>query len=271
LPNVEESSVRAHTDEPDHTTGRPDDATGKFTDKLDDVRDTATNTVEEISTSVSAAVEKVEAKIKPRLRGWIHAGTFPFALAAGIVLVVLAPTVPGKISASVFALTACLLFGVSAVYHRGTWSPRTEAVLRRLDHTNIFLIIAGTYTPLAVLLLPRSQGTVLLALVWGGALVGLLARILWLHAPRWVYVPVYLALGWVAVAYMGQFWSSGGPAVVWLIAAGGAAYTAGAIVYGTKRPDPSPTWFGFHEIFHVFTVIGFACHVVAIYLANLAV
>ncbi|MEV0894396.1 hemolysin III family protein [Promicromonospora sp. NPDC050262] len=258
----------AQADGPDRPASRLDEVTSKVSETLDDVRDKATDVVQVISTSVSSTVEK---KVKPRLRGWIHAGTFPLALAASIVLIALAPTAAGKISASVFGLSACLLFGVSAVYHRGNWSPRTEAVLRRLDHTNIFLIIAGTYTPLAVLLLPPGQGTVLLAIVWSGALVGLLARVFWLNAPRWVYVPVYLALGWVAVAYMGQFWATGGPAVVWLIAAGGVAYTAGAIVYGTKKPDPSPTWFGFHEIFHVFTVLGFACHVVAIYLANLAI
>jgi hemolysin III len=264
--------VRAHPDEPDHSAGRLNEVTGEVTekiaDRIDDAREKATDVVQDISASVATTVEK---KIKPRLRGWIHAGTFPFALAASIELIALAPTVPGKVSASVFGLSACLLFGVSAVYHRGNWSPRTDAVLRRLDHTNIFLIIAGTYTPLAVLLLPRSQGTMLLALVWSGALLGLLARIFWLNAPRWVYVPVYLALGWVAVAYMGQFWAVGGPAVVWLILAGGVAYTLGAIVYGTKKPDPSPAWFGFHEIFHVFTVLGFACHLVAIYLANLAI
>ncbi|MFI9486783.1 hemolysin III family protein [Promicromonospora sp. NPDC052451] len=261
----------AQADGPDRQAGRLEEVTGKVSETLDGVRDKAGDVVQVISTSVSSTVEKVERKIKPRLRGWIHAGTFPFALAASIVLIALAPTTAGKVSASVFGLSACLLFGVSAVYHRGNWSPRTDAVLRRLDHTNIFLIIAGTYTPLAVLLLPPGQGTVLLTLVWSGALLGLLARVFWLNAPRWVYVPVYLALGWVAVAYMGQFWAIGGPAVVWLILAGGIAYTLGAIVYGTKKPDPSPAWFGFHEIFHVFTVLGFACHVVAIYLANLAI
>jgi len=255
--------VRTHTDEPDQSAGRPD-GTGTVPERIEDA-------AQGVASSVADAVEKVEQKIKPRLRGWIHAGMFPLALVAGIVLVVLAPTVPGKISAAVFGLSACLLFGVSAVYHRGNWSPRTDAVLRRLDHTNIFLIIAGTYTPLAVLLLPPGQGTVLLALVWGGALLGLLARVFWLNAPRWVYVPVYLALGWVAVAYMGQFWSTGGPAVVWLILGGGLAYTVGAIVYGTKKPNPSPAWFGFHEIFHVLTVVGFVCHLIAIYLANLAI
>jgi hemolysin III len=108
---------------------------------------------------------------------------------------------------------------------------------------------------------------VLLAIVWGGAALGLLARVLWMNAPRWLYVPVYVALGWVAVAYMQQFWAHGGPAVVWLVVSGGIAYTIGAVIYGTKFPNPSPRWFGFHEIFHTLTVAGFACHTVAIFLA----
>jgi len=143
-------------------------------------------------------------------------------------------------------------------------------VLRRLDHTNIFLIIAGTYTPLAVVLLPEATARTLLLIVWSGALVGLLMRIFWLGAPRWLYVPIYLALGWVAVAYLGPLWTAGGAAVVWLILAGGLAYTAGAIIYGLKRPNPSPVWFGFHEIFHVLTVVGYTCHLVAVFLATLA-
>ncbi|MEG3614489.1 PAQR family membrane homeostasis protein TrhA [Isoptericola haloaureus] len=209
-------------------------------------------------------------RLKPKLRGWIHAVTTPLALAASIVLVVLAEPVAGKVAAAIFGLSALMLFGTSAVYHRGTWSPRVEAVLRRMDHANIFLIIAGTYTPLAVALLDQRSATILLTIVWSGAVAGLLARVLWMNAPRWLYVPVYVALGWVAVAYLGQFGATGGPAVVWLVAGGGLAYTLGAVVYGTKYPDPSPRWFGFHEIFHVLTVIGFACHTVAIYLASLA-
>ncbi|QJW36046.1 PAQR family membrane homeostasis protein TrhA [Cellulosimicrobium protaetiae] len=221
--------------------------------------------------SVGDAVEKVVEAVKPRLRGWIHAGTFPFVLAASIVLVVVAPPVAGKVSCAIFGLSACLLFGTSAVYHRGTWSPRVAGVLRRADHSNIFLIIAGTYTPLAVLLLPQRTATILLSIVWGGAVLGLLARILWLDAPRWVYVPIYVALGWVAVGYMPQFWTTtNGPAIVWLVAAGGLAYTLGAVVYGIKKPNPSPRWFGFHEIFHVLTVVGFTCHYVAIMLAAVA-
>nr|WP_286219471.1 hemolysin III family protein [Paraoerskovia sediminicola] len=205
--------------------------------------------------------------VKPRLRGWIHAVTFPLALVSSIVLVVLAPTTAGKVSCAVFGLSACLLFGTSAVYHRGTWSPRVAGILRRADHSNIFLIIAGTYTPLAVLLLEPAAARILLIIVWSGALLGLAARIVWINAPRWVYVPIYIALGWVAVGYMGAFWQTGGPAVVWLVIAGGLAYTLGAVVYGLKRPNPSPQWFGFHEIFHVLTVVGFACHFTAIAIA----
>jgi hemolysin III len=211
--------------------------------------------------------EAVGEAVKPRLRGWVHAGMAPVALVAAVVLVATAPGTTAKVSTAVFGFSAILLFGTSAVYHRGTWSPTVAAVLRRLDHTNIFLIIAGTYTPLAMLLLPWPTHRTLLVVVWAGAVAGLLARVLWLNAPRWAYVPLYIALGWVAVWFLPDFWSNGSPAVVWLIAAGGLAYTLGAVVYGTKRPNPSPRWFGFHEIFHVLTVIGFGCHYVAVVIA----
>jgi hemolysin III len=167
----------------------------------------------------------------------------------------------------VFGLSSILLFGTSAVYHRGTWSPRATGFLRRADHSNIFLVIAGTYTPLAVMLLPHGTAVALLWTVWGGAVLGLLARIFWLGAPRWVYVPVYVALGFVAVGFLPQFARTGGAAIAWLVVGGGLAYTLGAVVYGTKKPDPSPRRFGFHEVFHALTVIGFACHATAIMMA----
>ncbi len=148
----------------------------------------------------------VVAAVKPRLRGWIHAGMAPLALAGSIVLVVLAPTTAGKASTAVFGVTAILLFGTSAIYHRFNWSPRPLAVLRRLDHTNIFLIIAGTYTPLAVLLLPSPTARTLLIVVWSGAIAGVLARVFWLGAPRWFYTPIYVALGWVALWFLDDFW-----------------------------------------------------------------
>jgi hemolysin III len=212
-------------------------------------------------------LETVVAAVKPRLRGWIHAGTFPLALAAGIVLVALAPTERSRIGASAFAATAVLLFGTSAVYHRGTWSPRVHGLLKRMDHSNIFLIIAGTYTPFALLLLPWGQARTLLLIVWCGAVAGVLFRVLWVGAPRWLYTPIYVALGWVAVFYFGPMLRHGGVAVITLIAVGGLLYTLGAVVYGTKRPDPSPRWFGFHEVFHAFTVAAFVVHYVAASLA----
>lgn len=216
---------------------------------------------------VAQEAKDVAQRLKPRLRGWIHAAATPLALAASIVLVVLTEPVAGKVAAAVFGLSAFMLFATSAVYHTGRWSPRVEAALRRADHSNIFVIIAGTYTPLAVMLLDPRAATILLTIVWVGAAAGVLTRLLWMDAPRWLYVPIYLALGWVAVGYLGQFAATGGPAVVWLVAGGGLAYTLGAVVYGTRFPDPSPRWFGFHEIFHVLTVVGFTCHTVAIYLA----
>jgi hemolysin III len=205
---------------------------------------------------------------KPAARGWIHAAVFPLTVAGGITLVALAHGGAAKVGCAVYAISATLLFGTSATYHLGRWGPLWEGVLRRIDHSNIAIIIAGTYTPLALALLTGRTRVVLLAVVWGGALAAILIRVLWLHAPRWSYVPIYLALGWVAVGFMPQFWRSGGPAIVWLLLAGGVAYTAGAIVYGLRRPNPWPRHFGFHEIFHVGTVIGFACHFAAVVAAT---
>ena len=212
-------------------------------------------------------VQRAAAVLKPRMRGWLHAGMFPLALVGGIVLCAVARSAPAATACSVFAVSALLLFGTSGIYHRWTWGPRGEAVLRRLDHANIFLIIAGTYTPLAVLLLPAGQQVVLLSLVWAGAVVGVTFRVWWITAPRWLYTACYIALGWAAVAYLPDFARSGGTAVVVLVIAGGLLYTAGAVVYALKRPDPWPRWFGFHEVFHTLTITAFAAHYTAILLA----
>ncbi|MFJ6793922.1 hemolysin III family protein [Streptomyces sp. NPDC091268] len=205
--------------------------------------------------------------IKPKLRGWLHAGMVPASLAAGIVLICLARTPQATAACTVYAVTAWLLFGTSAVYHLGTWGPLGEAVLRRLDHANIFLIIAGTCTPLAVLLLPPGQRSVLLWIAWAGALAGIAFRVLWIGAPRWLYTPCYLALGWAPVSYLPDFLHSGGAAVLTLIVVGGLLYSAGAIVYALQRPDPSPRWFGYHEVFHALTVAAFTAHYTAVFLA----
>ncbi|GAB2890787.1 PAQR family membrane homeostasis protein TrhA [Neomicrococcus lactis] len=207
-------------------------------------------------------------ELKPKLRGWIHLGMAPIALTAGIILVILAPTPMGKLVTAVYAVTGLLLFSVSAIYHRGTWSPKVRMLLKRLDHTNIMLVIAGSYTPLAWALLPQQKATWLLAAIWTGAILGVAFRVLWTNAPRWLYVPIYIVLGLAALLFIGDFWAVNIPATI-LLCIGGALYIIGAVIYALKRPNPSPRWFGFHEIFHVFTVGGFVCHFIAIALAIL--
>ncbi|GAA2480159.1 PAQR family membrane homeostasis protein TrhA [Streptomyces gobitricini] len=206
--------------------------------------------------------------VKPRLRGWLHAGMFPAALVAGIVLTAQAGSTRARIACAIYAATACLLFGVSALYHRGDWGPRATAVLRRLDHANIFLIIAGTYTPLTLLLLPDSTGRVLLWAVWAAAVAGIAFRVLWVGAPRWLYTPCYIAMGWAAVFFLPDFLREGGVTVLVLVVAGGLLYSLGGVVYGLKRPNPSPAWFGFHEVFHSLTLAAFTAHYVGISLVT---
>ncbi|WP_375406576.1 hemolysin III family protein [uncultured Amnibacterium sp.] len=196
---------------------------------------------------------------KPTWRGWIHAVTAPVAAVAGLVLVALATTPEARWACVVFALTSILLFGNSALYHRVNWSPRVQLALKRVDHANIFLLIAGTYTPLALLALPRGQGLVLVTVVWAGALIGVAFRVLWIGAPRWLYVALYLLLGWAAVAFFVPLFQANAAMMI-LVAVGGLLYTGGAVCYGFKRPNPFPGRFGFHEIFHTCTVLAFLCH-----------
>jgi hemolysin III len=200
---------------------------------------------------------------KPRLRGWLHLVTSPLALASGLVLIVLAPTEPATIAAAAYTTTAVVLFTTSAVYHRGTWSPRVEQWLKRWDHANIFLLIAGTYTPFAVLALRGTTRVAVLAAVWSLAVVGAVFRVLWVGAPRWLYTPLYIALGWAAAFVVPQLLHGAGITAFILMAVGGCLYTVGGVVYALRRPDPSPRWFGFHEVFHAFTVAGFVCQYVA--------
>lgn len=202
---------------------------------------------------------------KPTWRGWIHAGTFPVAIALGVVLVTLADGAPAKISSAVFFTSSLLLFGISALYHRINWSPKVKRTFKRLDHANIFLLIAGTYTPLSVLALPSSKAIVLLSIAWGGALLGIGFRVFWVGAPRWLYVPLYVGLGWAAVMYIVDFFQVV-PASMILVIVGGLFYTVGAVFYGLKRPNPVPGVFGFHELFHTCTLLAFLCHWTAIFL-----
>ncbi len=200
-----------------------------------------------------------EVEHKPKWRGWIHAGTFPVTIAAGIVLITLAEGALAKWASAVFMLTSMLLFGNSALYHRINWSPKVKRILKRIDHANIFLLIAGTYTPIALLALPLDKGLILLAVVWAGALLGIAFRVFWITAPRWLYVPLYVLLGWAAMMYLVDILNANAAAMI-LVLVGGVMYTLGAVVYGIKKPNPWPGHFGFHEIFHTLTVLAFLCH-----------
>jgi len=206
--------------------------------------------------------------VKPRLRGWMHAASAPLTLAAGVVLVALSPTASTRVGSAVFATSALLLFTVSGIYHRGTWSPAAWRFLRRFDHANIFVLIAGSYTPFTLLLLRGTDRVVLLSVVWSGAVLGVLFRIFWNDAPRWLYTPIYVALGWAAVFYFGDFVHNASTTVWVLIAVGGGLYTLGGIVYGLRRPDPFPSWFGFHEVFHTLTIAAFVTHYVGVSIAT---
>jgi len=225
---------------------------------------------------LSERVEEAFADVKPHLRGWLHLATAPLALAAGVVLVALSPDATTRLGSGVFAATALVLFTVSAVYHRGTWSPTVHSRLKRFDHSNIFLLIAGSCTPFGLLLLNGTDRWAMLAIVWGGAISGVVMKVYWLGAPRWLSAPIYMALGWAPVFFFGDFVSgaiarygaSTGTAVMVLVATGGALYTIGGVVYGTKRPNPWPRWFGFHEVFHTFTILAFVTHYVGVSLAT---
>jgi hemolysin III len=192
----------------------------------------------------------------------------PTAAVLGLVLVALARGEVATWSSVVFSISSLLMFGTSATYHRINWKPRARAVLKRLDHANIFVLIAGTYTPIGMLALPWSQGFWLLLAVWIGAGVGILFRVVWVGAPRWSYVPLYVLLGWGALAYMPQLFAVNA-AMATLVIIGGVAYTVGAVIYALKRPNPFPGVFGFHEIFHALTVVAFLCHWSAVLLIAL--
>lgn len=206
---------------------------------------------------------------KPRLRGWLHLGMTPLIQIASIILLVATPSLVGRLGVAVYLAGATLLFGTSAIYHRGTWTPRTSGVLRRMDHANIFIFIASTYTPLALTMLDRPNATALLSVIWVIALAGITFKVCWMSAPRWLYTALYVVMGWVALWWLPAFWTNGGPAIVLLVVSGGLIYSFGAVVYGRKAPNPSPTWFGFHEIFHACTVVAALCHFTAIALCVL--
>jgi hemolysin III len=217
----------------------------------------------------------LEGSVKPRLRGWIHFWSFVASVATGATLITLAAsTVSARaaLATAVYSASVSSLFGISALYHRRSWmSRRTAYWVKRLDHSMIFVFIAGSYTPFTTLAMPPDTGTLVMAVVWGGALAGMAMKLAWPDAPRWLAVPIYLALGWVAVFVMADLLRAAGPAALVLLIVGGALYSAGAFIYALKWPDPWPSTFGFHEFFHAATVLAAICHYVAVWLTMYAV
>src|SRR3569833_1715764 len=206
---------------------------------------------------------------RPRMRGWLHLFAFFGSIVAAAVLIPLA-SVHGPragFPVAVYCLTILGLFGVSVLYHRRRWSPRGWKLMKRADHSMIFLFIAGTYTPFSLLAVPEPTGWWLLGTVWTGAALGVALKMVWPHAPRWLGVPIYLALGWAAVFVLVDMLQLVGVAELALLAAGGLLYSVGAIASASERPNPRPGTYGYHEVIHAMTIVASACHYIAVYFA----
>jgi hemolysin III len=201
---------------------------------------------------------------RPKLRGVLHQYAFFVSLALGAVLVFGAETRRERIAAAVFAVSVSAMLGISALYHRVVWPPAPRRWIRRLDHAAIFLLIAGTYTPFGLLALDGAWRAAVLSIVWGGALAAIVVKVAWIDAPRWVAAAIAVGLGWVGVFAMPKIYEETGMAALILLALGGLFYTTGAVVYARRRPDPLPTTFGYHEIFHSLVVAAAGCQYAAV-------
>ncbi|SDC50719.1 hemolysin III [Geodermatophilus telluris] len=206
---------------------------------------------------------------RPRMRGWLHLFAFFGAVVAGAVLVPLGAVLGARagFSVAVYCVTICGLFGISALYHRRRWSPRGWKLMKRLDHSMIFLFIAGTYTPFSLLAVDQPTGYWVLGGVWAGALAGVCLKLSWPTAPRWLGVPLYVGLGWVAVFILTDILHIAGVTSLVLLAAGGLLYTLGGVAYAVRWPNPVPGVFGYHEVFHAMTIVAAICHYIAVYFA----
>ncbi len=202
-------------------------------------------------------------EIAPLLRGVSHFWALWFALVGAVVLVIVAHGATARVAAIIYGVGLCALFGSSALYHRWRWDPRWRPLLRRVDHSTIFVFIAASYTPVAVLVLRGTLQILVLSLAWAGAFAGVIFSLAWIDAPRWLVAGVYLGLGWMAIITLPQLLGRLGVAPVLLIAASGVLYTLGAVVYARRKPDPWPLTFGFHEVFHALVIAAAACHFVA--------
>lgn len=223
--------------------------------------------VGEVAERLTEHTREILHEVRPRLRGWLHAATAPLTLVAGVVLIARSPSSPVRLGLTLFVISAVALFSVSALYHRRTWSARTKERLRRLDHANIFIHIAGTYTAFSLLLLGPHHAAALLRVVWLATAFGVVFRVCWVDAPRWLHTPAYAVVASAALLFSADFARHLGSPAMTLMLAGGLLYLVGALVYGVQRPNPFPRSFGFHEVFHAFTILAFATHYAGITVA----
>jgi hemolysin III len=236
------------------------DARDATTQRMTDARDAA---AEKVSDAKAAATEQL-AKVKPRLRGVTHEYAFFVSLVLGAGLIIAAQGTEAKLAVTIYAVSLSALFGVSALYHVHNWSPAARRWMRRLDHTMIFVLIAGTVTPFALLVMEPPLSTTLLIAVWAGALAGTIVELVWVDHPKWVAAIVYIAVGLIGAIGFPAIVSEAGLTAGILIAGGGALYATGAIIYAAQRPNPRPAVFGYHEIFHVLVIAAAAAHFAAI-------
>lgn len=225
----------------------------------------AKEAVEERATAAKEVTAEAIALVKPKLRGVSHEWAFFASLFFGASLILLASSPRATLAVAIYALSLSALFGTSALYHRVNWKrPNVRLWMRRLDHSMIFFLIAGTYTPFALLALHGTLATAILVVVWVGAIAGAIVEMIWIDHPKWASVLIYMSLSWVAVICFPALWSSLGVAGAMLLVAGGALYSAGAVVYATQRPNPNPAIFGYHEVFHLFVIAAALAHFSAI-------
>jgi hemolysin III len=225
----------------------------------------AKEAVGERATAAREVTAEAIALVKPKLRGVSHEWAFFASLFFGAALILIASTPKATLAVAIYAISLSALFGTSALYHRVNWKrPDVRRWMRRLDHSMIFFLIAGTYTPFALLALHGTLATAILVVVWVGALAGAIVEMVWIEHPKWASVLIYMSLAWVAAFAFPDLWSSLGVAGAMLLVAGGALYTAGAVVYAIQRPNPNPAIFGYHEIFHLFVIAAAVAHFSAI-------
>jgi hemolysin III len=267
-----EAAAERFSDARDAAAERMGEARDAAAQRVGEARDAAADRISEAREAAAdrvadarEAAAEVVSKVKPRLRGVSHQWAFAVALVAGGVLVAAAPDGRATFAAAVYAGSLAALLGTSALYHRVNWRrPEIRRWMRRLDHSMIFLLIAGTVTPFALLVLDGGLATAILIAVWAGALAGIVVELIWVEAPKWVTVLVYLAVGWIGAVAYPAILSRAGLGAGLLIAAGAILYTAGAVIYARQRPDPRPTVFGYHEIFHLLVIAAAALHFAAV-------